>query len=194
MNSPLIMLQFTDELATDRLFLRKPLAGDGKEVNQAIRESWEDLQKWMPWAQQLPSVNDTEENIRHAYLQFLDRSDLRFHGYDKHTGEMVLCTGFHRIDWKIRKFEIGYWIRKKYSGSGLVTEAVRALENLLITELGANRIEIRCDAANERSANVAKRLGYTLEGIHRRDSMEASSERLRDTMVFAKVRGIEFLG
>ncbi|MGC5325347.1 GNAT family N-acetyltransferase [Brevibacillus sp. SYSU BS000544] len=192
MSKPLIMLQFTDEMETERLLLRKPLPGDGKEVNQAIRESWEDLQQWMPWAQQLPSECETEENIRHAYLQFLDRSDLRFHGYDKQTGEMVLCTGFHRIDWKIRKFEIGYWIRKKYMGQGLVTEAVRALENLLIKELVANRIEIRCDAGNDRSANVAKRLGYTLEGTLRLNALDASSEKMRDTLVFAKVRGIEY--
>ncbi|HLL48940.1 MAG TPA: GNAT family N-acetyltransferase, partial [Longimicrobiaceae bacterium] len=59
--------------------------------------------------------------------------------------------------------EIGFWLCRSAEGQGIVTEATRILTNLALTGLGAARVEIRCDARNERSAAVARRLGYVLE-------------------------------
>jgi RimJ/RimL family protein N-acetyltransferase len=59
--------------------------------------------------------------------------------------------------------EIGFWLCRSVEGRGIVTEATRTLTNLALTRLGAARVEIRCDARNERSAAVARRLGYDLE-------------------------------
>ena len=55
----------------------------------------------------------------------------------------------------------------------------------------ANRIEIRCDARNVKSARVAERCGFILDGILRGDSLDVYG-KLSDTMVFSKVRGKEF--
>ncbi len=54
-------------------------------------------------------------------------------------------------------------------------------------QLGANRVEIRCDVRNVRSRRVAERCGYVLEGTMRRDAL-ATDGRLRDTLVFSLVR------
>lgn len=72
-----------------------------------------------------------------------------------------------------------------------MTEAVDAITNFAIHELQANRIEIRCDSRNIRSARVAERLGFNLEGILRKETCDVDCF-LRDTMVFSKVRGVEF--
>ncbi|CDN43365.1 GNAT family N-acetyltransferase [Paenibacillus sp. P22] len=55
----------------------------------------------------------------------------------------------------------------------------------------ASLIEIRCDSRNGRSAAVALRCGYMQEGVLRRHSIDPSGSP-RDTMVYSKVRGIEF--
>ncbi|WP_312151082.1 MULTISPECIES: GNAT family N-acetyltransferase [Paenibacillus] len=60
-----------------------------------------------------------------------------------------------------------------------------------IRELGANRLEIFCSARNTKSAAVAERAGFTLEGILRSANLGYDGER-HDSKVFAKVRGIEF--
>ncbi|WP_341143931.1 MULTISPECIES: GNAT family protein [Paenibacillus] len=60
-----------------------------------------------------------------------------------------------------------------------------------IRELGANRLEIFCSARNTKSAAVAERAAFTLEGILRSASLGYDGER-HDNKVFAKVRGIEF--
>ncbi|SDD64764.1 Protein N-acetyltransferase, RimJ/RimL family [Paenibacillus sp. UNCCL117] len=186
-----VLLNIPEEFESARLLIRSPLWGDGPMVNEAVKETLEELRPWMPWAQSVPSLEASEEDIRRARLRFLERSDLRLLLLDKHTGRLVGCSGLHRIDWVSRRFEIGYWLRTSCTGMGYMTEAVDAIEQFAIRELEANRIEIRCDSRNLRSAKVAERSGYTLEATLRYDSI-AIDGTLRNTMIFAKVRGAEF--
>lgn len=186
-----MMLSFPESFETGRLLIRSPLYGDGLAVNQAIHESIEELRPWMPWAQSLPAPEETELNIRKARISFMERTDLRLLLFHKESGEFVGSSGLHRINWASRKFEIGYWLRTSRAGQGLMTEAVNGITDFAVRELGANRIEIRCDSRNERSRKVAERAGYTLEAVLRGDECDVSGE-LSDTLVFAKVRGAEF--
>jgi ribosomal-protein-serine acetyltransferase len=186
-----ITLSFPESFETERLVVRSPLYGDGALVNPAIAESMEELRPWIPWAASVPTLEQSEANVRKARLSFLERSDLRLHLIHKESGEFIGSSGLHRIHWPSRKFEIGYWLRTSWVGKGLITEAVAGITEFAIKELQANRIEIRCDAKNIRSARVAERLGFTLEGILRSESSDETG-KLSDTMVFAKVRGIEF--
>lgn len=191
MTNGLMLLEFPEEFETERLIIRSPLWGDGTELNSAIQESIEELRPWMPWAQHVPTIDESEKNVRVARLRFLERSDLKLHVYHKETGQFIDGSGLHRIDWESKKFEIGYWIRTSQTGKGLMTEAVDGITNFAIDELSANRIEIRCNSTNARSTRVAKRLGFTLEGVLRNEKCEVGGG-LRNTMVCAKVRGIEF--
>jgi RimJ/RimL family protein N-acetyltransferase len=100
-------------------------------------------------------------------------------------------SGLHRIDWQAGNFMIGYWVRTKFMGQGFVTEAVNGITDFAFKHLHANRVEIRCDAQNIRSAAVAKRCGYLLEGILRHDSVDVTGE-LRSTMIFSKLSANEF--
>ena len=136
-------------------------------------------------------MDESEENVRRARLRYLERSDLRLHVFEKETGELIGSSGLHRIDWETRKFEIGYWIRTLWGGRGFMTEAVAGIVDFAIIQLQANRVEIRCDARNLRSSAIAERLGFKLEGVLRSESCGVDG-RVRDTMVFAKVRGHEF--
>ena len=65
------------------------------------------------------------------------------------------ARGLHRIDWTLRKFEIGYWRKTGCEGRGFVTEAVRALARLAFDTLDARRVEIRMDDNN--AAQLARR-------------------------------------
>ncbi|MFX3649447.1 MAG: GNAT family N-acetyltransferase [Paenibacillus sp.] len=186
-----IMLTIPESFHTERLTIRAPQWGDGAAVNEAVRDSAEQLRLWLPFAEKIPSLEESEMMVRRARLKYLERSDLMLHLRDRHTDEFVGSSGLHRIDWNARCFEIGYWIRTSRSGEGLMTEAVKGIEQFAITHLEANRLEIRCDARNVRSARVAERAGYTLEGILRK-LRRNSAGTLVDSMVFSKVRGIEF--
>ena len=57
------------------------------------------------------------------------------------------CSGLHRMNWVVAKFEIGYWCRKSREGQGLITEAVCGLTAFARRELDARRLETRQNAA-----------------------------------------------
>jgi RimJ/RimL family protein N-acetyltransferase len=79
---------------------------------------------------------------------------------------------------------LGYWIAQKYVGLGLVSEAVQALEKECF-KVGFHRIEIRCSSRNAKSAYVALRNHYRLEGYLKDEVIENS--QFRDTLIFAKL-------
>lgn len=186
-----LLWSIPESFESKRLLIRAPLWGDGAAINEAVRESIGELRPWMPWAQTVPTPEESEARARRSRLQFLERKDMMLLLLHKETGRLVGCSGIHRIDWQVRKYEIGYWVRTSFAKQGYITEAVAAIEAYAIRELEAARIEIRCDTRNAASRGVAERSGYILEGMLRRDSRDADGQ-LRDTLVFSKVRGVEF--
>ncbi|AWB43746.1 GNAT family N-acetyltransferase [Paenibacillus sp. CAA11] len=186
-----IMLDIPEQLETERLLIRAPQWGDGKPLNAAIRESLEALRPFMPFARVTPEPEETEQVVRRGRLHYLDRTDMMMILCDKQTGELLGATGLHRINWDARRFEIGYWIRTSRSGQGLVTEAVNGITGFAVKHLEANRIEVRCDDRNHRSAAVARRAGFTLEGVLHNWKRDEDGV-LMNEMIFAKVRGTDF--
>jgi len=46
------------EIATPRLALRAPHPDHARELNDAIRDSFEELRVWMEWAQRIPTLEE----------------------------------------------------------------------------------------------------------------------------------------
>lgn len=149
----------------------------------AIQESAAELQAWMPWATPLPTLESLETHYREAAANWLWREQLGMVLIRKADGVFVGRSGLHNIDWSVPRVEIGYWVRTSLSGQGYITEAVRGITRFAFEHLGAERVEIRCDARNERSAAVARRAGYALEATlhHQARAIDGS---LRDTLLF----------
>lgn len=185
-----ILLDFPSEFSTERLVIRMPMPGDGQAVLNAIVNSLSELKPWMPFAQREQRLEDVETNIREAHVKFLKREDLRLLVFDKETGELIASSGLHRMDWDVRKFEIGYWIDTKHSGKGYMTEAVHGITRFAFKELNAQRVEIRCDSKNKKSRAVAERTGYQLEGILRNDDVD-SNGNLRDTCIYSRIKPLD---
>ena len=179
------------QIETERLLIRAPQPGDGRAINEGIRESLDELRPWMPWAQVVPSVAESETYAREAALRFRNREDLPLLLFRQSDGLYVGSSGLHNILWSVPRFEIGYWVRTSLSGQGYITEAVSGITAMAFERLDAVRVEIRCDARNERSAAVARRAGFTLEACLHKDSRTPDGN-LRDTLVFRRLRdGLE---
>jgi ribosomal-protein-serine acetyltransferase len=63
--------------------------------------------------------------------------------------------------------EIGCWLEPGSEGKGLITMACQQLLDWAFLVRDIHRAEWRCRGDNVRSADVAKRLGMTLEGVLR---------------------------
>jgi RimJ/RimL family protein N-acetyltransferase len=188
-----LLIEVPPRLETSRLILRCPQPGDGTRLNDAIRESMAELQPWMPWAQSVPSVEESEAYCRRQQARFLLREDLVWLMLEREpggaAGRLVGAVGLHRMNWTVRRFEVGYWARHGHAGQGFVTEAVRTLTRLAFDRLGARRVEVRMDDRNEASQRVAESAGFSFEGLLRSDSLAVDGSP-RDTCIYAKVREV----
>ncbi len=183
-----ILRDFPYSLATERLTIRGPLPGDGLELHTAVIESQAELKPWLPWAVDPPNAEGYEVRVRKGQLKFLAREDLWLMLLLKGTNTIIGGSGLHRIDWDVPKFEIGYWVRTGYGGNGYIMEAVQAITDFAFATLAARRVEIRCDALNERSAAIPRRLDFVHEGTLHAAERHHLTHQLRDTLIFAKVR------
>lgn len=182
-----ILLDIPDHFETERLHLRISRAGDGATVHEAIRESHSELKPWLQWAHTLPDLDTIEARERKSLARFILREMFVMLALRKSDGYFVGQMGLYRLDWSVPMFEMGYWVRTSLAGQGYVTEAVNGFTDYSFTHLHAERMEIRCDDRNERSAAVARRAGYTLEGIMRND-MREPDDSLSSGMVFSLLR------
>lgn len=186
-----VLIEIPERLDGERTVLMVPRAGLGAELAVVITQSLSHLRPWMPWAQDAPSAESAELVVRRMQADFIARRDLCFQIYarraDGSPGRMLGGTGLHRIDWSVRKFEIGYWIRPDAAGQGFVSEAVQLLSVLAFGPLDARRVEIRCDMNNTRSRAVAERCGFQLEGVLRCDSLTVDGKP-RDTAVYSMIK------
>jgi len=189
-----LMIELPALLASERLLLRAPRAGDGAALNDAVTESFDALKPWMPWAQKLPTADESELTCRQMAARFVQRTDLPMFIFERaaggECGRFIGGTGLHRFDWDVPRFEVGYWCRCSLQGRGYVTEAVQTLARFAFDGLHARRVEIRMSSTNTPSRAVAERCGFTFEGVLRQDSLGVDG-RARDTLVYARVRGAE---
>ena len=186
--TPLILRDLPDELVGERILIRPPRPGDGAAIFEAVEESRAEIGPWLPWVEKTQTPDDSEEAARRGAARWLLREDLMVGIWDKHTGHYLGGSGLHRMDWTVPSFEIGYWLRTSAWGQGYVTEAVGVLCRFAFETLGANRVEILCDAKNVRSAAVPKRLGFVQEALLRNECRDGAGS-LRDTLVFALTPG-----
>jgi RimJ/RimL family protein N-acetyltransferase len=181
-----LLLDIPESIATPRLVLRATRAGMGAVVNAAVLESHGLLKPWMPWAHDPQSLEAAEEHCREMQAKWHSREVLDFCFHRREDGEFVGKGGLHTIDWRVPKFEIGYWMRTSCSGRGYATEAAGALAEFARATLGARRVEIGSDAQNAASRRVAEKSGFVLEGICRQ-ARRGVDGSLRDACVYAKV-------
>src|SRR5687767_328065 len=161
MSTAPILLDFPDSFESERLLIRAPRPGDGRAIHEAIVESLDELRPWMPWAHAQQSVEASEAYAREAQAAFVARRNLPLNLYLRDGGTYVGGSGIHDIDWAVPRFEIGYWVRSSMTGRGFATEATLRIAEFAFDDLNAQRVEIWCDARNERSAAVARRAGFT---------------------------------
>jgi len=168
---------------TERLVLEAASPAFAEPLKRAIDASIEHLSAWLPWAGVEP-VEPKIELLRGFRAAFDRGENFVYHVLSKeHSGELVGGTGLHpRVG--ARALEIGYWIAAARVGKGYAQELAAALTRVAVDLHGCLRVEIHCDPANARSANVARKLGYTHDATLRRRLLQKDGT-LRDTMVWS---------
>ena len=141
--------------------------GDLDSYHAAMHESFEHLTPWMPWAAAEPQEFEAHEALINRWSGAWDFDDFVYGMFIGPDDLVVGGCGLHNrvgpTGW-----EIGYWVHPDHEGRGIVSASVRALTDEAFIDPTIEGVEIRCDEANVRSANVPKRLGYAFVGEEKR--------------------------
>jgi ribosomal-protein-serine acetyltransferase len=140
--------------------------GDGDTLFALIEADRARLSRWLPWPRFHVGPEDSEAYVRRAAAEWALRSEMAT-ALCLPDGTLVGGSGYHKPDWELRSFEIGYWVAAAFEGRGLVREAVALLTALAFERLEARRVFIRCEPQNARSSAVPARLGFVEEGTLR---------------------------
>ncbi|MEO7003183.1 MAG: GNAT family protein [Ktedonobacterales bacterium] len=176
-----------EELVGERVVIHPYRVADAQTLYDTIQASHAHLARWLPWVNQHTDVDYTRDVIIHMDARRLLGETLDLGIYERATDRLIGGIGLHPRDWAVPYYEIGYWLASTAVSKGYMTEAARLLTTYAFETLGAGRVEIRCDARNERSAHVARRMGYTQEALLRHN-LPAADGTLRSTLIFSLLR------
>ncbi len=123
------------------------------------------LRAWLPWVDHMHTVANFAYYISDTKRRAAERSDF---GYaiiiDKNIAGKI---GLHHLNNQNKIGEIGYWLADGLQGRGNISKCCTAMVNYGFTQLGLNRIEIKCGTGNSKSRAVAEKLQFKPEGILR---------------------------
>ncbi|GAA4078480.1 GNAT family N-acetyltransferase [Nonomuraea soli] len=159
------------EITTERLVLRRFLAGDEEQIRAILAES-------LPF---LPPSLPADPDAVGPWIQ--ESTDVAITDLD---GRIVGATSLFKTDLDAGRTEIGYGTHPGHRGRGYMTEAVRALCAWVFEHTAINRIELTSAPGNIASLWVAQKSGFTWEGMLRRYDDEG------DRVLFSLVRGEGF--
>lgn len=156
-----------------------------EEMFQAINLSREFLRRYLFWVDGQKSIEDVASATDMFGNLWLEKENFAYAIIDNVSGKLLGCIDLHEISYTNRIANIGYWLSQNKTGRGFMADALRAIEQEAFSQ-GFNRLEIRCDAENRPSANVALRGGYEFEST-RKQAICAYGE-FRDEEVYIKLR------
>lgn len=178
-----ILIDLPAQLDGPRIALRPWCDADAWPLFNLIDASRDHLTRWLPWPDLYHDDTDAVVYVRQAAAHWATREDFSFGIFDG-SDQLLGGIGLHPRVARVPSFEIGYWIGAPFEGRGYVSEAVQVTTIFCFERFLANRLVIRCDARNTRSAAVARRNGYVYEGTARADAVGTDGV-LCDTMTFS---------
>lgn len=151
-------------LESERLLLRPFTAADAPDVLAAVAGDPE-IRRWMPWTAGYTMESALQWCTRLAHIEVA--TAVHFALEPRDGGRLAGSAGVHRADWERGDAEIGYWIAPWARRRGYATEATRAISEHLF-ERGFQRVHLVVADGNVASQAVAKKAGFTREGVMRR--------------------------
>ena len=173
-----------EAVSTIRLLLRKPEIHD----QTAVYENWvrePEITKYLTWRPH-KSPEETRSFIQQCIKDWENETRFPFVICLKSTKEVI-----GMIEFRIDKFkaEIGYVLCKNYQGHGYMTEALKKMVDLLLSQEKIYRVQAYCDIENTGSFRVMEKAGMKCEGILSRFAIHPNiSDKPRNCYMFSKTK------
>ncbi len=134
----------------------------------------------------VPPPPDFAEQWLAAYLAGRQEGTrIGFAVVDAETGEQLGMAVAPTIEPDAASAELGYVVAPGARGRGVATAALGLLTDWALSELGAERLELRISVGNVASKRVAERCGYVREGVLR--SLYVKDGLREDTEIWSRL-------
>jgi len=158
------------EIRAGGFVLRPFRRRDTASLHRAVLASHDELAEFLPWANTRYTRASAAGFVRESIRSWREAKAYDFAVHrpeqpDYHIGNVSIW----HVSRGYRSGEIGYWIRTGETGRGAATEAAGAMLRVGFERLGMHRIVVRIAAGNLASEQVARKLGFTREGLLREE-------------------------
>lgn len=158
------------EYRSARLLLRSWRADDAERLLPVLEANRDHLLRWIPARVAEPvSPPALRERLEGFAADFAAARAWRYGLFAPDGGQVLGEVSLFPRDATGRvpcaladHVEVGYWLRSDALRQGLATEAAQAALSIAAAVPRFAAAEIRCDARNDRSAAVPRRLGFVL--------------------------------
>ena len=154
-----------DNIDTSRLLIRKMKLSDANDYFEW--RSNPDYHTFLP----SNAKNDLEyyKQIVHDCVDSYnsDNPSLFYVIELKSEHKVIGCVSIENINEKYKNLTIGWGLNLNFQGNGYAYEAVSTFIDYIFNNYDIHRIQISIWAGNEKSINLAKKLGFIYEGTGR---------------------------
>lgn len=160
-------------LIDDDLLLRSLEAEDAPNLFEAVNKSRTHLRPWFPWVDATTKPEHSLQFIQQMLTQQKNQEAVALGIF--HKRKIIGGMGMHHWDHDLKKAQIGYWISQDYEGQGIIYACLLSFVDFLFEKVGLNKVEIQFMPENTRSAAIAKRVGFKVEGVIRHNFIHNGS-------------------
>ena len=143
------------------LVLRPWSVSDAEGLREAIDEDVSHIRPWLSWSLDEPATLErTRERLRDWEHQHRAGRSLRFAILNGDDASRILggASLAHRLG--PGSPDVGYWVRASATGRGIAAAAASAVIVFAFAADSTGRVIVQCDVGNERSAALARALGF----------------------------------
>lgn len=176
----------TKKLETERLVLRQFALEDADKMYQNWASDPE-VTKYLTWPTH-ESVGVTKLVLSDWVSSYDNENQYQWCIAKKENNEPIGSISVVNMKEKAESFEIGYCISRAYWHQGITSEALRAVMDYLLNEVGARRIESRHDPRNPHSGAVMQKCGLRYEGT--RIQADWNNTGICDEALYGYVKGV----
>lgn len=152
------------QLETARLILRKMTIEDAQDLYEYAKDP--QVSKYTLW-QPHKSMDESINFLKYVINNYEKHNVENWGMVHKQTDKFIGTCGYFLWEPEYSRAEIQYAMSDKYSGMGLMTEAVNEVIKFGFEKMRLNRISAKCMIENVASERVMQKTGMKFEGIMR---------------------------
>jgi len=159
---------FPEAMETERLSLRRYDCEHVTDIARLVRENREQLVREFAQLAGLQDRGQAKAFIEEKTKQWEDERAFCYGIWTRAETKQIGQIQIKNIAWEVPSAELSYFIDREQQGRGYASESIAAVLRVAFGEMQFERIFVRILPVNRESFQLARKLGFQEEGLHRK--------------------------